>query len=111
MTSRLRRWTRRGKSNDLSDWVAALRRHRSAYLGAQQSDLLGEGRFREVVVVALFLKNVSRTIRNERHKKYAVAIQIVLSGIAALFRHSGDNRNPVFSLCNECEDGCRRAPA
>jgi hypothetical protein len=35
--------------------MAALRRHRPAHLGAEQSDLLGEDRLRKMVAVALFL--------------------------------------------------------
>lgn len=41
MTARLRRWTRRGKSNDLSHRLAAIRRDRAAYLGPIEDDLLG----------------------------------------------------------------------
>ena len=55
MTARLRRWTRRGKSNHLSHRMAAIRRHRSENLGPVQIDLLGEGRFRKMVAVAIFL--------------------------------------------------------
>jgi len=55
MTARIRRWTRRRKPNDLSDRLAAVRRHRTENLGSIKNDLLGEDRLREMVAVALFL--------------------------------------------------------
>lgn len=55
MTARLRRWTRRRQSNHIPHRMAAIRRHRSENLGAIQIDLLGKGRFRKMVAVALFL--------------------------------------------------------
>ena len=55
MTARIRRWTRCRKSNDLSDRLAAVRRHRATNLGSIKNDLLGQGRFREVVALALLL--------------------------------------------------------
>jgi len=44
MTARIRRWTRRRKPNDLSDRLAAVRRHRTENLGSIKNDLLGQGR-------------------------------------------------------------------
>jgi hypothetical protein len=41
MTARIRRGTRRRKSNDLSDRLAAVRRHRTEDLGSIETDLLG----------------------------------------------------------------------
>ncbi len=55
MTAGVRRWTRRGKPNDLSNRLAAVRRHRATNLGSIKNDLLGQGRFREVVALALLL--------------------------------------------------------
>ena len=37
MTARIRRWTRCRKSNDLSDRLAAVRRHRATNLGSIKS--------------------------------------------------------------------------
>jgi hypothetical protein len=45
MTARIWRWTRRRKPHDLSDRLAAVRRHRSQNLGPVENDLLGEARF------------------------------------------------------------------
>jgi hypothetical protein len=42
MTACLRRWARRGKSNDLPARLAAIRRDRRAYLGSGALDLLGK---------------------------------------------------------------------
>lgn len=42
MTARLRRWTRRGKPNNLSYRLATFRRHRTAHLGSIKDDLLGQ---------------------------------------------------------------------
>ena len=55
MTARVRRRARRGKSNDLSDRLAAFRHYRSPNLGAIATDLLGEDRVRKVVALALLL--------------------------------------------------------
>ena len=45
MTARIRRGTRRRKSHDLSNWLATVRRDRSADIGAFTFDLLGQARF------------------------------------------------------------------
>jgi hypothetical protein len=42
MTTRVRRWTRRCEQNDLSYRMAAVRRHVSADMGTESSDLLGQ---------------------------------------------------------------------
>ena len=55
MTARIRRWTRRRKPNDISNRLATVRRHRATNLGSIKNDLLGQGRFREVVALALLL--------------------------------------------------------
>jgi hypothetical protein len=55
MTAGIRRWTRCGESNNISDRVAAIWRHRSENLGTIANDLLGENRFREMVAVAVLL--------------------------------------------------------
>ena len=55
MTAVIRRWTRRRKPNDLSHWLAAVRRHRSKNLGSIEVNLLGQNQFRKMVAVALFL--------------------------------------------------------
>lgn len=55
MTARIRRGTRRRKSNDLSDRLAAVRSHGTKNLGSIETDLLGEDRFREMVALALLL--------------------------------------------------------
>jgi hypothetical protein len=55
MTARIRRGTRRRKSHDLSNRLAAIRRDRSANIGPFTFDLLGQARFREMVAVALLL--------------------------------------------------------
>ena len=55
MTTGIRRWTRCCKPNDLSNRLAAIRRHRTTNLGPVENDLLGQGRLREMVAVALFL--------------------------------------------------------
>ncbi len=55
MTARVRRWTRRGKPNDLSDRLASFRRHRASHLGSFKAYLLGKSRLREMVALALFL--------------------------------------------------------
>ena len=60
MTAGVRRWTRRGKPNDLSDRLAAVRRHRATNLGSIKNDLLGQGRFREMVALALLLVRYSK---------------------------------------------------
>ena len=44
MTARIRRWTRRRKPNDISNRLAAVRRHRTENLGSIKNDLLGQGR-------------------------------------------------------------------
>ncbi len=41
MTARIRRWTRRGKSNDLSNRLAAIRRNGPKNFGAIKANLLG----------------------------------------------------------------------
>jgi len=41
MTARFRRWTRRGKSNHLSDRLAAVWRYCYSNLGSVKNDLLG----------------------------------------------------------------------
>ena len=55
MTARIRRWTRRRKSNDISNRLATVRRHRATNLGSIKNDLLGQGWFRELVALALLL--------------------------------------------------------
>jgi hypothetical protein len=55
MTAGIRRWTRRREPNDLSNRLAAVRRHQAQNLGSIENDLLGEDRFRKMVAVALFL--------------------------------------------------------
>ena len=55
MTIGIRRWTRRGKPNDISHRLAAIRRHGSKNLGSLEINLLGKGRFRKVVALALLL--------------------------------------------------------
>ena len=55
MTACIRRGPRRRKSDDLSNRLAALWRNRSTNVRTVALDLLGQGRFREMVVVALFL--------------------------------------------------------
>jgi hypothetical protein len=55
MTAGMRRRARRGKSNHLSNGLAAVRRHRSAHHRSVKANLLGQAWFREVVAVALFL--------------------------------------------------------
>ena len=55
MTARIRRWTRCGKSNHVSDRLAAVWCDGSKNLGTITDDLLGEDRFREVVALAIFL--------------------------------------------------------
>ncbi len=60
MTARIRRWTRRGKSNSLSHGLATVRRYRAANLGAIKAYLLGQGRLREMVAVEIFLNACRR---------------------------------------------------
>src|SRR5262245_54113569 len=55
MTAGIRRWTRCGKSNHISDRMAAIRCDRSENLGTVADDLLGESRFREMVALAVLL--------------------------------------------------------
>jgi len=55
MTAGIRRWTRRRKSNHLSNRMAAVWSYRTADLGPVAHDLLGEDRFREMVALALLL--------------------------------------------------------
>jgi len=55
MTAGVRRWTRCGKSNHISDRMAAVWCDRSENLGTIADDLLGENRFREVVALAVLL--------------------------------------------------------
>ena len=55
MTARIRRWTRRRKPNDISHRLATVRCHRATNLGSIKNDLLGQGRFREVVALAILL--------------------------------------------------------
>ena len=64
MTARIRRWTRCRKSNDLSDRLAAVRRHRTENLGSFKNDLLGQARFREVVALALLLVPIQCSSKN-----------------------------------------------
>jgi len=45
MTAGIRRWTRRRKSNHLSNRMAAVWSYRTADLGPVAHDLLGEDRF------------------------------------------------------------------
>lgn len=45
MTAGIRRWTRCGKSNNLSDRLAAIRRNRPKNPGAIEANLLGKDRF------------------------------------------------------------------
>lgn len=55
MTAGLRRGPRRRQPNRLSHRLAAIRRNGAAHLGTVKAYLLGKGRFREVVALALFL--------------------------------------------------------
>lgn len=55
MTARVRRGARRGESNRISHRVAALWGNRSAHLGSIATHLLGKGRIRKMVALALFL--------------------------------------------------------
>ena len=64
MTARIRRWTRRRKPNDLSDRLAAVRRHRTENLGSIKNDLLGQSRLREMVALALLLIFIAIQRRN-----------------------------------------------
>jgi hypothetical protein len=75
MTALIRRWTRRCKSNDLSNGLAAVRGYRSKNLGAVQIDLLVQDRFRKMVALALFLDR-SRKAGNfhDRHKRIRTKI-------------------------------------
>jgi hypothetical protein len=70
MTAGIRRWTRRGKPNNLSNRLAAIRRHRSENLGSVEIDLLGQDRFRKMVALAVFLAHARR-----RHLKTLKVIQ------------------------------------
>lgn len=55
MTARLRRGTRRSQSHDLSAGLAAFRCYRLTFVGAFPTHLLGQGRIREMVALALLL--------------------------------------------------------
>jgi hypothetical protein len=55
MTAGFRRWTRRSQSHHISHRLAAVWRDQSANLGSIEVDLLDQGRFREMVAVALLL--------------------------------------------------------
>jgi hypothetical protein len=55
MTARLRRGTRRRKPHDVSAGLAAICCQRLTFVGTISDDLLGQGRVREMVAVALFL--------------------------------------------------------
>ena len=78
MTAGVRRWTRCGKSNDLSDWLAAIRCNGSKNPGSIKVNLLGEGRFREMVAVALFLAEENFVRVAEMMEKGALDIGAVL---------------------------------
>jgi hypothetical protein len=66
MTARLRRRTRRRKSDDVSHVVASFWRHRNTDLGTLTAHLLGQTRVREVVAVALLLEKEYRPHLNSR---------------------------------------------
>lgn len=57
MTTRLRCGARRGKSDHISNRLAAIRANRAPDVGAVAAHLLGQAWFREVVVMALFLRS------------------------------------------------------
>ena len=62
---------RRREPNNLSNRLAAVRRHRSTNLGAVEIDLLGQDRFRKVVAVALLLGQAETDALHENHSKSA----------------------------------------
>ena len=63
MTARMRHWKRRGESNNLSNRLAAIRRNRPKNPGSIEVNLLGQGRFREMVAVALFLTSLKISLQ------------------------------------------------
>jgi len=76
MTIGVRRWTRRSKSNDISNWLAAIWRNGPKNAGSIKVNLLGKGRIREMVAVALLLTTSNIVRVEELMEKGAMDIDV-----------------------------------
>jgi len=78
MTAGNRRWTRRGKSHDLSDRLAAIRNDGPKNAGSIEVNLLGQARFRKMVAVALFLASSDSDRVAAMREKGALDVDVAL---------------------------------